>query len=773
MAMRIFRSPSLPQNDRLVLKLPLLRIGGALAVLFLNLATAHAQPGLRIIFGGQPLQAELTAPQVNAIAGTTATRLEQARALATAGNWDEAVDIYNELAADNTDRVVALDDNRYVNLRTYCQLQLAKFPPEALASYRRRADALAERWYRDGLAAHDDQLLSRVVDEALCSSWGDDALLALGDLALERGDCEAARRYWRQINPSLRSTNGKDDVLAYPDSKIGLADVRARLILASIRAAQLDRAAQELSEFRKVHAEATGQLAGQLGPYAATLEKILASAREWKFSPPATDWPTFAGATTRSPNAAAVSSPLVPLWEQPISIIPPQSERRVAQVVFGGIVNPAPAQEQPTVSARESGHPLTCFPVVTGGVIVFADAAGIHAAHLATGKPAVTPSGLVFRNEVPETLGDENPVQYNGIGIASGVPRLTLTIFDHVAYGRVGPPATAHPERRPEISGDRIVGLDLKREGLLALRIPPGEAAWSFDGAPVSDGRRLFVAMRRSGASPNAYVACFDTTSGQRLWRTSIGSADTPAGSLGDEITHNLLTLAGDRIYFNTNLGLVAALDAASGEICWLTKYPRLTGQKFAPSNAMPLHFDRDPTPAVYHDGLVIVTPADTPSVIAFDADTGKTVWVNNELADALQLLGVVGQRLVVSGNRLASVHVHTGKTAWTWPESSTAGVRGMGRGLIADNEIFWPTRNEIYVLDPESGTRTRSPISLSPVSDCGANLAAADGCLIVAGYDKLQCLGPPTPPPAQKRSEPPRGPIRTGRLSDQSDVAR
>ena len=63
-------------------------------------------------------------------------------------------------------------------------------------------------------------------------------------------------------------------------------------------------------------------------------------------------------------------------------------------------------------------------------------------------------------------------------------------------------------------------------------------------------------------STPHAYVACFDAATGRRLWRTSIGAADTPAGGLGDEITHNLLTLVGDRIYFNTNLGLVAALDA-------------------------------------------------------------------------------------------------------------------------------------------------------------------------------------------------------------------
>ena len=49
-----------------------------------------------------------------------------------------------------------------------------------------------------------------------------------------------------------------------------------------------------------------------------------------------------------------------------------------------------------------------------------------------------------------------------------------------------------------------------------------------------------------------------------------------------------------------------------------------------------------------------------------------------------------------------------------------------MGRGVVAGDEIFWPTRNEIYVFDALTGARTRPPIDLSSVSDGGANLVAA-----------------------------------------------
>ena len=59
-----------------------------------------------------------------------------------------------------------------------------------------------------------------------------------------------------------------------------------------------------------------------------------------------------------------------------------------------------------------------------------------------------------------------------------------------------------------------------------------------------------------------------------------------------------------------------------------------------------------------------------------------------------------------------------------------------MRRGVLAGSEIFWPTRNEIVVLDSKTGSQTRPPISLSPIVG-GANLVASRGRLIVAGFDK------------------------------------
>ena len=44
---------------------------------------------------------------------------------------------------------------------------------------------------------------------------------------------------------------------------------------------------------------------------------------------------------------------------------------------------------------------------------------------------------------------------------------------------------------KPPASGatSGLVGIDLQREGLLKFEVKPDDASWSFDGAPVCDGR--------------------------------------------------------------------------------------------------------------------------------------------------------------------------------------------------------------------------------------------------------------------------------------------
>jgi hypothetical protein len=243
----------------------------------------------------------------------TRAHLERVKAYVDDSQWDEAVETLREVMETQAGKVVAVAPGRYVGVADYCHLLVSALPVEALELYRGRVDPLAEKWYQDALAVRDAARLRQIVAEMYCSSWGDDALWHLGEIALERGEHAAARGYWEaliQQPPAmvdaaqyrqatehggldasdfelltrryLRDTAVEPPLyrlvqsppisdeenarlvqiwtnlklpytrLAYPRSAIPKADIRARLILVSILEGNLGRARQGPIHMRKV-----------------------------------------------------------------------------------------------------------------------------------------------------------------------------------------------------------------------------------------------------------------------------------------------------------------------------------------------------------------------------------------------------------------------------------------------------------------------------------------------------------------------------------------
>jgi outer membrane protein assembly factor BamB len=616
-------------------------------------------------------------------------------------------------------------------------------------------------------------LLRRVADELFCTSWGDDALLASGELALERADYAAARRAWQAISPLLRDPQGRStwqalggvDVrrawskidarwhertappgwLAYPDTDLDLAAVRARLVLVSIREGDFDRAMLELEMFRRLHPLATGRLAGQDEPLVPALEQLLESARDWPAATADADWTTFAGAPARNGIAPALNRIDFLSWLEPVKLPPPTTNADDARqrLIF---LNGVRFEQLPSAPQGNRDPSLPYHPLANDGRAYYCDARNVYAVDLAGGGPAMTGDGVLFRLDA---AAPAQRVPIRSRFVAAGEPRYTLTIADGVLYARLGDESTGRTNPTRDRRDERLVGLDLAREGLLVFQARPEDGTWSFDGAPVADGRNVYATMRRSDVRPHVYVASFDAATGRRAWRTSIAAADTPAAGRGDEITHTLLTLAGDRVFVNTNLGVVAALEADDGRLRWLRRYDR-TGRSL--STRLPGHFDRDPSPCVYDRGVLYVAPADTAAVFALDADTGAALWAVYSLSDATHLLGVVDGKLIASGHRLWAVDTQSGRVEFVWPESEHAGIRGFGRGVVAGREVFWPTRDKIFVFDATTGQQTRRPIDISPFTERGANLVAAEGHLLIAGEDRLTALGPRKAAPSSPR---------------------
>ncbi|MBV8486677.1 MAG: PQQ-binding-like beta-propeller repeat protein [Planctomycetaceae bacterium] len=670
------------------------------------------------------------------------------------GQWAEAIEIYERIIDQYSDKVAKLpraedakgedDFVLFVDLRVHCHRLLAKLPPEGRAIYRNRVDGMAQRWFQQGQTRRDAGLLRRVVDVAFCSSWGDDALDLLGDLAFQDGRFGEALVNYRRLVPDRA-----DDALAlvHPDPSVDLARIAAKKILCRAAAGESLAISSEIDAYRRRFPDASGTLAGRKGTYASIIEQCLRQ-DHWACEVQSDScWPTFAGSLKRSRVVAEAVDVGSPQWKVPLE--------RIVQSRPGN----AYAAPRPLASGGASQERLLGYhPIVLGDQVIVCDGTRVLAYSLSD-RPGGRDTWAALAPEPAWKHDPEAAVPHAYRGTTS-IPRYTLTAVGHRIFARMGAAtslAYTGFNRSGGGSTSSIIALDSSAKGKLLwlqkasdLVLPNRPAdrvnrSVSFEGTPVADSQRVYVAVTDRREQTATYVACFDAETGARRWVRYLGAASTdqdnmmamggmafgspPPGDYG----HRLLSLAGPHLFYQTNLGAVVAMEAETGMVRWVASYPRLDSGWMGGS-------DRDLNPAVCHDGLVIVGPSDAAAIYAFDAESGRLVWKSDPIAEEVKLthlLGVAKGRLVATGDRVLLFDVKTGKLAGSWPQTSKS--EGYGRGLLAGDRIYWPTRDRIEVLDQGTGLRAEPPIKLMELyQTTGGNLVAGNGYLIVAQPDAL-----------------------------------
>ena len=333
-----------------------------LAVFFLISVGVELAPAAESVRIWQAMPARL-----DEVRGSQRRQLDRMKRFLSDEQLDEAFDIAAQILQSESPSVVEIADSRYVSLHEYCHRQLAELPQEQLERYRELVDPAAQVWFKRGIAVRDEKLLKRIVDQFFCSSWGDDALWGLGELALERGDCAAARRFWQSLSPRLVDSRG---TLTYPDTHFELAAVRARLLLVSLRAEDWPRAEAELRELKATHPQARGQLGGREVDYAEHLEKLLQEAQGGFRPSPGIHWSTFAGGPTRTSAAVTPSSH----FEQ--------------------------------FSSLQLDREFETSPVSAHGYLIYLDPSGLRSVELATGKEVLVKTDEIFMAHSKGKLGN-------------------------------------------------------------------------------------------------------------------------------------------------------------------------------------------------------------------------------------------------------------------------------------------------------------------------------------------------------------------------------
>jgi outer membrane protein assembly factor BamB len=674
---------------------------------------------------------------------TAQRQLELARVHLAEKRWNEGIDLIRQVAANDPGSLVAISPGRYLNVELYAQLLLASLPPEGLAIVRKAIDDSARQAFEDAVRNRDEAALRAVVRDAFVSRAADNALLTLGQWAWEAGDLTKARGYWERLIP-LRSPQipgTAAPVLRYPDSRLDRPEILARLVMCSIVEGDQERAAAERAAFRRLHPEARGHLGTRDGKLADLLDQIAAESRRWSFPPRDVAVSTFGVNAARNGVLPAEIDVGAPRWAVGL---PPDPY--------------APISTGPTSHGRDA---LSLFPVVFGDLLLANTGDQILAWNVRTGMPAWPVESGPRANSPQENSPHANsqsaviypsvsePTSNLAIAPLAGVPRYSLTVSEGRLYARLGDPVTNRSRDDPREPDSYLVCLDLQHgEGKLVWKIDAGviDAQAAFAGAPLVVDGRAYVVVRRGRPQMQTDVACFDAETGRRLWDRPVCAAVANVGQGDGLLSHELLTAGDNAVFLSTGTGAVAALEADGGALRWIVTY-----ESNSPDASSPGRQRSGTAPCLFAGNAVFAAPNDFDGILAIESHSGTNLWRRALPGGIEHLLGAKNGVLIASGEGLWGLALATGRVLWHVGFNDPVSF-GYGRGILAGEVVYWPSREEVLVVEQATGTLRRRIPLLARDGEGGGNLLLAGDLLIVVQPQRITVFGPDAGSPPRRK---------------------
>jgi outer membrane protein assembly factor BamB len=675
--------------------------------------------------------------------------------------WGAAVEELLRILDEAGDDLVPLDAQHSLRARWLCHARLAALPAAGLRLYRERVDGQAHKWWEQASSERAVPLLRRLVEEAFCSRDGDRALDLLGDLAFEQGATTEAEYWWRMLalpadelvgraerpavggqDPPALVPDPRSQTPVFPDPQVDVARVRAKQIIARLVRGDLQGIGSAVAAYQKLHGGAKGELAGKKGLYARLLQELASRPAGLRAARDELPWSTFSGSPSRE-------------W------VPPRAPRQVLFEIAPWSVRIGEAPEAdkpgrggkpktPSVAARA----LATYPVIAGQQVLVANASQVTAYDLMTGR-------LTGKFEISDDDPRNGEKETEGLAGGSNYGAYTLTVCDERVFARLGSQVmSTHVKGGESACEDSyIVCLDLRADtaGTLPLRwkVKAQERKTDqamFEGTPIVQNGRVYVG-RVAWVEGRAVtgIDCYSAATGARLWRQPVCEASRAATVRERFAPRNcpyLVTRAGPNVAYCSHSGGVIALDAITGRLSWVTRYPAREVQ--TSDDQAPL---RSLAPCIYAAGRLYVAPVDYDRILCLDAVTGRTIW-ESQVVDVLHLLGVAKDRLIFTTatipRGIRGLDAVTGRALreWVQPDDGQSDLPTFGRGFLAGDQVFWPTLYGLRVLRQEDGHPEQ--VESQPLG----NLAYGNGCLAVADAQDLRVYARPARRLDQRRKE-------------------
>src|SRR5437763_1160488 len=200
-----------------------------------------------LVAAGGLASATFAQPPERPADNATAARIADGVEKAQAGKLLDAVEQFQRVLDTAGDELVPVDRSQYTPARWVIHGLIARLPRDGVKLYRQRVDGQAAKRLDEAKKARDDAGLNRLLADMFCARATEEAILELARRAFERGDFDAADRFWRMLLPAPAED---DHQLHFPDPKTPQAAVGARLILAKLFRGDRDEAKADFRHFR-------------------------------------------------------------------------------------------------------------------------------------------------------------------------------------------------------------------------------------------------------------------------------------------------------------------------------------------------------------------------------------------------------------------------------------------------------------------------------------------------------------------------------------------
>ncbi|MFO7899303.1 MAG: PQQ-binding-like beta-propeller repeat protein, partial [Planctomycetota bacterium] len=593
----------------------------------------------------------------------------------------KATELYRRIIEDYPgDMIQIAEQGVFVPAALYVQRKILRYPEKELDYYRVLYDPAAKEIYRRALKRYSIFDYKDLADYHLATSYGDDALFALGNNAVDKGQYDEARRYYERIVTyhGLEDTDrdavhlDRDHVwarLAICCRHLGL-EKKFRAAVGRIEDKEQPVVARLLEQLEKLEydAFAVRQREGRRSArYDAMDDRKLSEPLPYEFSANRGEW-----------RAALKRRPL--RWQQ--------------------AVEPEP------------------LPWATETDLIYKDLNILHSRSLLTGELnwVFGPGGSSFDWDRYRSGGwaSRHRVDY--------YPDQSILVHDGVVLAHMF------------VYGPSLVAVDQHTGRLLWAKGPmaaTSEEEWldRYQASPAG-ARGMVVApvvhddiRGRTHISSSAELAAFETRSGKRLWQTRL-SQISPLKITQSRYPRKIRVFSTTPlvkdgvVYHVTNAGVVAAVDARTGRARWLTRYPQ---KKQALDNLTgPGRVWRNEPPLVHGDRLY-VTPVDSPFLLCLDKDNGRILWVATRDADSTwparghtrfptvwRMIGLTTEgRLCLVGRDIVFLDPETGRLVWKLGAHDMWGPRGrfirkrvpkgLEAGITGEGKDYWTNLGSVH----------------------------------------------------------------------------